>query len=145
MIRLSTKGRYGLLLMLELAEKYGKGTTTLREISRSYDISEKYLWHLVRMLRNAGLVHSTQGPHGGYGLARPTDKINLSEILSVLEGPLDLVESASGSVGSVGRPDGTLDNILIEVSKKVSDIFLSYTLKDMLAMRQTRHVSDYSI
>ena len=90
-MKLSTKGRYGVRLMLDLALHYGEGPVFLKEISRREDISEKYLWHLINPLKSAGLIHSTRGAHGGYELAKAPTDITVKEIFKVLEGPICLV------------------------------------------------------
>ncbi len=92
MLKLSTKGRYGSRLMLDLALYSGKGPVFLKDIARRQGISEKYLWHLVPPLKNAGLVHSIRGVHGGYVLTRPPAKVTLKEILFALEGPVCMAE-----------------------------------------------------
>ena len=92
MIRISTKGRYGTRLMLELALNYGNGTMLLKEVAQSQDISVGYLEQIIPNLKAAGLINSSRGAHGGYELARPPEEINLKEIVEALEGPLSLIE-----------------------------------------------------
>jgi Rrf2 family protein len=91
-MKLSTKGRYGVRLMLDLAAHYGERPVLLREISQREDISEKYLWHLINPLKSAGLIHSTRGAHGGYELAKAPSEISVKDIFEVVEGPICLVD-----------------------------------------------------
>jgi Rrf2 family protein len=91
-MKLSTKGRYGVRLMLDLAAHYGEGPVLLREISQREDISEKYLWHLINPLKTAGLVNATRGAHGGYELAKAPNEITVKDIFEVVEGPICLVD-----------------------------------------------------
>ena len=77
-MKLSTKGRYGSRLMLELALHYGEGPILLKDIAQTEEISEKYLGHLIPVLKVAGLINSTRGAHGGYTLARAPEQIRLS-------------------------------------------------------------------
>ena len=91
-MKLSTKGRYGVRLMLDLAAHYGEGPVLLREISRREDISEKYLWHLINPLKSAGLIHATRGAHGGYTLVKAPSEITVKDIFEVVEGPICLVD-----------------------------------------------------
>ncbi|BAT72384.1 BadM/Rrf2 family transcriptional regulator [Thermosulfidibacter takaii ABI70S6] len=98
MIKVSTKGRYGLRAMIEIGKAYGKGFMLLREIAKRQGISEKYLSHIIPQLRNHGLIKASRGAHGGYTLAKPPEKISLREIIEALEGPIFLVEC-------VGAPD----------------------------------------
>jgi Rrf2 family protein len=90
-MNLSTKGRYGVRFMLDLALNSQDHPVLLKDIAQRQEISEKYLWHLVDLLKNAGLVNSLRGVHGGYLLARPPEEISLRDIVSVLEGDLCLV------------------------------------------------------
>lgn len=96
-MRLSTRSRYGLRLMLALALRYGKGSVFLKDIASSEDMSEKYLSQIMIPLKAKGLVVSLRGVNGGYLLARPPSTITLREIVELLEGGL-------GLVGCVGNP-----------------------------------------
>jgi Rrf2 family protein len=91
-MKLSTKGRYGVRLMLDLAAHYGERPVLLREISQREDISEKYLWHLITPLKSAGLIHATRGAHGGYELAKAPSAITVKDVFEVVEGPICLVD-----------------------------------------------------
>ena len=90
-IKVSTKGRYGLRLMIDLALHEGEGTVRLRDIAERQEISGKYLWQVINPLKNAGLVSVNRGAHGGFALARPPEKITVYDIVSLLEGPMALV------------------------------------------------------
>ncbi len=92
MIRISTKGRYGARFMLELAINYKKGPMLLKEIAKRQELSEGYLQHIVDSLKGAGLIHSNRVGHGGYTLVKPPSEITLLDILSSLEGKINLVE-----------------------------------------------------
>ena len=87
-MKISTKGRYGLTIMIELAKKYGEGTVSLKSIAQANDLSEHYLEQLVAPLRNAGLVKSIRGAYGGYILSRPPSQITSGDVIRVLEGPI---------------------------------------------------------
>ncbi|NLY80078.1 MAG: Rrf2 family transcriptional regulator [Lysinibacillus sp.] len=89
---ISTKGRYGLTIMIELAKLYGDGPLPLRKIAEEKNLSEAYLEQLVSPLRIAGLVKSVRGAYGGYLLALPPSKISASDVIRVLEGPIQPVE-----------------------------------------------------
>jgi Rrf2 family transcriptional regulator, cysteine metabolism repressor len=91
-MKLSTRSRYGIRMMYELALKYGQGFIFLKDISYNQDISEKYLGQLIIPLRSSGLVISSRGAHGGYSLAKSPDKITLYDIVNVLEGTTCVVE-----------------------------------------------------
>ncbi|RSD24098.1 cysteine metabolism transcriptional regulator CymR [Mesobacillus subterraneus] len=91
-MKISTKGRYGLTIMIELAKKYGEGPISLKSIAQTNDLSEHYLEQLVAPLRNAGLVKSIRGAYGGYILGSEPSKISAGDIIRVLEGPISIVE-----------------------------------------------------
>lgn len=88
MIRFSTRGEYGLRLMLDLARYYGLGPQPLSEVARREALPGSYLEQLVGKLRRAGLVISHQGAHGGYELSRPPTAVSVGEVMRILEGPI---------------------------------------------------------
>jgi Rrf2 family protein len=92
MLKLSTKARYSLRAMIELALHEGEGPLQLREVAKAQRISPKYLEQLAMSLRNAGLVSSARGPHGGYQLSRPAETITALDIVGAVEGPLGLLD-----------------------------------------------------
>lgn len=91
-MKLSTRGRYGLRLMLDLALHSGSEPITLKAMSERQDISEKYLWHIILPLTRAGMISSIRGSQGGYRLAKPPQKITVLDIYRAVEGPLSLVD-----------------------------------------------------
>jgi Rrf2 family transcriptional regulator, cysteine metabolism repressor len=91
-MKISTKGRYGLTIMIELAKKHGEGPTSLKTIAQANDLSEHYLEQLIAPLRNAGLVKSIRGAYGGYILTDVPSKITAGDVIRVLEGPITPVE-----------------------------------------------------
>ncbi|MCM3161892.1 Rrf2 family transcriptional regulator [Metabacillus litoralis] len=91
-MKISTKGRYGLTIMIELARKHGEGPTSLKSIAQAHDLSEHYLEQLIAPLRNARLVKSIRGAYGGYILGDEPSNITSGDIIRVLEGPLSPVE-----------------------------------------------------
>jgi Rrf2 family transcriptional regulator, cysteine metabolism repressor len=146
MMKLSTKGRYGVRLMLELAGKFGKGPVSLKDVSKHQEISEKYLWHLMRQLKNAGLVHSARGAHGGYMLAKPPKRINLKDIVSALEGPMNLVACTHDPQICKRSADCVARQIWTEITDKFLHIIESYNLEDMLMIQKAkRQTVDYTI
>lgn len=91
-MKVSTKGRYGLTIMIELAKEYGEGPKSLKSIAQENDLSEHYLEQLAAPLRNAGLIKSVRGAYGGYKLAKEPTEITAGDVIRVLEGPITLVE-----------------------------------------------------
>ena len=91
-MKLSTRTRYGMRAIIELAQHEGKRPLQLKAIADRQDISVKYLEQLMSLLRSAGFVRSVRGSKGGYILARPAGEIKLSEIFRCLEGPVSTTE-----------------------------------------------------
>jgi len=91
-MRLSTRGHYGLLAMVELARHHGRGPLSLSEIAQAGELPLSYLEQLFGALRQAGLVEGTRGVRGGYRLTRDPSTITVGEVVRVLEGPIGPVE-----------------------------------------------------
>mgnify|MGYP005814714525 CR=1 FL=1 len=99
-MNISTRGRYGVMAMAELAMQHGSGPVPLKTIAERQGLSENYLEQLFASLRKAGLVRSVRGATGGYLLARDPAQISVGDVLRVLEGPLAPAECAiEGSPG----------------------------------------------
>jgi Rrf2 family protein len=140
-MKLSTKGRYGARLMLDLALHYGTGPVLLRDIAERQDISEKYLGHLIQPLKTAGLINASRGAHGGYQLAKPPDQIDLAEVVQAAEGDLCLVECVSNPL-ICDRNEGCVTrDIWEELSVKVDDLLRSVTLQDMVNRQNRKQTS----
>ena len=92
MLKVSSRGHYGLRLMTELGRAHGQGPLPLSEVARVEVLPLPYLEQLVVPLRKAGLVEGTRGIHGGYQLTRPPGEIRVGDILRALEGPVALVD-----------------------------------------------------
>jgi len=91
-LKISTKGRYGLTIMMELAANFGEGPISLKSIAEKHQLSEHYLEQLIAPLRNAGLVKSIRGAYGGYILSKAPQSITAGDIIRVLEGPISPVD-----------------------------------------------------
>ena len=91
-MKLSTRTRYGLRAIIELAENHGKDPLQIRAIAKQQDISAKYLEQLMAILKSAGLVRSIRGSKGGYVLAKEPNQIKLNDVFNCLEGPVTTVE-----------------------------------------------------
>jgi len=91
-MRLSTRGRYGTRLMVDLAQRHAGGPIPLAEIAKRQDLSAKYLEQLIILLKRAGLIRSVRGRRGGYVLARKPGDITVGEIVETLEGKLSVVD-----------------------------------------------------
>lgn len=94
-MRLSTKGEYASRAMLELAARYGQGPVAIKILSLSQAIPQQFLEQIMLLLKRAGYVKSKKGPHGGYLLSRPPDKITVAEVIRVMDGPLAPINCVS--------------------------------------------------
>ena len=104
-MKLSTKGRYGLRAMIDLAVYSEKEPVSIQSIADRQNISERYLEQLMASLKKEGLVKSIRGANGGYQLARPAIGISVGDILRALEGDLRAVTCpANGEEGNGGDP-----------------------------------------
>jgi Rrf2 family protein len=94
-MRLSRKGEYACLAMLELARHYGEGPVRTADICKRYRIPQKYLEQIMIILRHGGYVRSLRGLQGGHRLAKPPARISVADIVRLMDGPLAPVESVS--------------------------------------------------
>lgn len=130
---LSTKGRYGLKMMLELALQYGSGTMSLKDIAKKQHLSETYLEQLVAHLRKAELVHSIRGAQGGYELSRKPEEITVGEIIRTLEGPLAPSECVLDDEPECGNAEYCVTRIIWEkIMDGINHVIDSITLRDMI-------------
>jgi len=141
MIRLSTKGRYGTRAMLELALNEGGGPVLLREIAGKQGISVKYLEQITPALKSAGLVNSNRGANGGYYLARPSEEITVKEIIEALEGPIKFVDCVDGPDICKKIDLCVTRDLWDEVSRKISVLLESKTLKDLAEKHRSKQDS----
>ncbi|AZB43732.1 Rrf2 family transcriptional regulator [Bacillus sp. FJAT-42376] len=123
-MKISTKGRYGLTIMIELAKKHGDGPTSLKSIAKTNDLSEHYLEQLIAPLRNAGLVKSIRGAYGGYVLGDEPENITSGDIIRVLEGPISPVEVLEDE-------EPAKRELWIRIRDAVKDVLDSTTLEDL--------------
>lgn len=123
-MKVSTKGRYGLTIMIELAKKHGEGPISLKLIAQTNGLSEHYLEQLIAPLRNAGLVKSIRGAYGGYILGREPEKITAGDIIRVLEGPITPVEG-------IEDEEPAKRGLWIRIRDAVKDVLDNTTLEDL--------------
>ena len=130
----STRGRYALRVMVDLAEHGGEGFIPLKEISERQNISQKYLESIMTSLSNAGLVEGAHGKGGGYRLCREPDKYKVSEILRVTEGTLAPVACLKPGAAPCELADRcrTLP-MWKELNCVINNFFDSYTVADLTA------------
>ena len=135
-MKLSTRGRYGIRLMFDLALHYGSGPVYLRDIAARQGVSEKYLWQLINPLKTTGLINSKRGVNGGYILGKEPRLINLKEILQVLEGPLCLVDCVDNPSLCERSSDCVTREIWVEAAKGMQQMLGNTTLATMVSKKQ---------
>ncbi len=129
-MKISTKGRYALRLMLDLAAEGEGRPVVLRDVAKRQDISEKYLEQLVSPLIRAGLLKSVRGAAGGYLLTKDPAEYTVGEILRAQEGPLSVVECVDAGCPRQGRC-ATLP-LWRRLSQAVDAVVDATTLQDLL-------------
>ncbi len=144
-MRLSTKGRYGVRAMLDLALNFGKEPVLLRNIATRLEVSEKYLEHCMSSLRNAGLVRSIRGSRGGYILAKLPSEIRLSVIIEVLEGSMAPVECVDDSEICQRTNLCVTRDIWVKIKEAIDNILESTTLEDLAERRKGKESSNAAI
>lgn len=131
-MKLSTRTRYGIRAVLELAENYGKGPVQLKIIARNQGISVKYLEQLMATLKSAGIVSSVRGSKGGYVLAKSPNQIRLSDCFNCLEGHVVTVECVENDSYCPRTNDCIAREVWAEIQKAVMSVLKSMTLQSLL-------------
>ncbi|UCE83900.1 MAG: Rrf2 family transcriptional regulator [Deltaproteobacteria bacterium] len=131
-MRLSTRGRYGTRLMVDLAEHYADGPIPLAEIARRQNLSVKYLEQLIILLKGAGLIRSTRGRRGGYMLAQKPEKISVGQIIEVLEGRLAVVDCVTDPELCERSPECPTRGIWVGMTNILKEQLFSLSLMDIL-------------
>lgn len=141
MIRLSTKGRYGARLMLNLAHNYKNGNEAviLKSVSDDEEISIRYLEQIVIPLKINKLVKSIRGAGGGYTLARHPSKIKLKEILHALEGSCCLVDCVDDSDYCNRVPLCATHDVWTQASHLLKEYFGNITLQDLIEISNKKN------
>jgi Rrf2 family transcriptional regulator, iron-sulfur cluster assembly transcription factor len=133
MMKLTTKGRYGLRAMVDLALNQGDGAVCIQCIAERQNISDTYLEQLFRKLKKSGLVKSVRGAGGGYVLARPEEDISVGDVLISLEGGLNAVEcKGSEDNEECGMSDLCVTKIVWQrINESIKDAVNTISIKDL--------------
>lgn len=150
-MKLSTKGRYGLRALIDLALFSEEEAVSISSIAQRQNISESYLEQLFARLRKAGLVTSIRGAQGGYRLARASDEISVGDVLRALEGNLDAVECAAQTDEGCQGADLCVTKYVWQrinesIAKTVDEMMISQLVEESKKAQQkgTGHPVDYS-
>jgi Rrf2 family protein len=149
-MRLSTRSRYGVRLMLALAVNKQTKPVFLKDIANSEEISEKYLSQIIIPLKGKGLVTTFRGAHGGYLLSKPASEISLREIIEPLEGDLSLVDCISNPAVCDRANACATREVWDEMSSLLLNFLDTFTLEDLIKKSSkiantNKSKSDYAI
>ena len=126
---ISTRSRYGLKIMYELALRFGGEPVLLKDVARRHRISEKYLSKLVIPLRGAGLITSFRGAHGGYALARDPRAVTLREIVQALEGNTSSAAGVRRRAGAEPADEHPADAVWVTLDQTINQALSNVTLE----------------
>ena len=144
-MKLSTRTRYGLRAIIELAEHNGAAPLQTKVIAGSQDISVKYLEQLMTILRSAGFVRSIRGSKGGYLLAKSPNQIRLSDVFDCLEGHVTTVECVEDRSFCERAEDCVARQVWAEVQQAIKNVLQSITLQDLVDRAKDKKLSNYQI
>jgi len=135
-LKISTKGRYGLTIMMELGAKFGEGPISLKSIAEKNQLSEHYLEQLIAPLRNAGLVKSIRGAYGGYILSRAPEEITSGDIIRILEGPISPVDFEE-------EDDPAKRDLWLRIRNGIAEVLDSTTLANLISFKDEGRQDNY--
>ena len=148
-MRLSTRSRYGVRLMLVLGINENKGPIFLKDIANSEEISEKYLSQIIIPLKANGLINTFRGAHGGYVLSRSASQIKLREIIESLEGDMSLVDCVKKPDMCNRSTECITHDVWSEMSLLLVDFLENLSLDDLIkknkAYVKNKSINNYSI
>lgn len=135
-MKISTKGRYGITIMMELASKFGEGPISLKSIAERNQLSEHYLEQLVAPLRNAGLVKSIRGAYGGYVLSKEPEQITAGDIIRILEGPISPVDFTE-------EDDPAKRDLWLRIRDSIAVVLDNTSLADLINYKSESEIDSY--
>ena len=145
-MKISTKGRYALRFLLDLAEHQQAGYISLNEIAKRQDISKKYLEQIIPIFNKTDVLRANRGSQGGYMLAKSPDKYTVGDILRYTEGSLAPVDCAEQDPVECER---SAECVMLPVwqglSRVINEYLDSITLQDILDQQRARYANDYVI
>ena len=142
-MKISTKGRYALCVMVDLAEHRQEGYVALKDIAVRQNISKKYLEQIVALLNRPNILRTVRGAQGGYMLAKAPENYTVAEILKIAEGSLTPIPNLDDPSEAAAAADAQLLPIWQGLYNVVNDYLEGITLQDILDRRMESY--DYSI
>jgi Rrf2 family protein len=147
-MKVSTKGRYGLRILLDVALNQERGPVALSDISKRQAISHKYLWQVINPLKAAGLLTATRGTRGGYLLAKRIEDISILDVVNILEGPVAIVPCIAAPKTCERNTFCTTRDAWHEIQDKINEAMAVITLKQLVTRhheRESRSGQSYDI
>lgn len=145
-MKISTKGRYALRMLIDLAEHKESGYISLKDVAKRQQISKKYLEQIIPIFNHTGMLLTNRGAQGGYKLARTPDKYTVAEILRLTEGSIAPVACLDQDPNECER---SADCVTLPIWQGLYDVITDYlegiTLQDILDKEQSRRGNDYVI
>jgi Rrf2 family protein len=149
MLKLTKKTEYALIAMTHLARQPG-AQVSARDMAHDYNIPADLLAKVMQQLQGAGLIASHQGSHGGYTLACAPGQVKLSELITLMEGPLAFIDCMKS--GENPREDDcdqykncTIIGPLQLINRKIKDVLDSYTLQDLIHPKSPKHLESIHV
>lgn len=145
-MKISTKGRYALRLMIDLALNYNGTYIRIKDISKRQDISEKYLEQIIAVMHKSGFVKSARGAQGGYMLSKDPKEYSVGMILRAVEGSLAPVSCLdSGDVDCERKSQCATVILWTKLNDAINEVVDGVTLEDLVNWQKEMMESDYSI
>ena len=133
-MKLSTRCRYGIHAMADLAQHYGEGPQNLHEIAERQQVPEQFLEQIIGALRREGFVESVRGAQGGYLLAKPPEEITIGALMRLLDGPILMADCMAEGGGGCNRSEGCPSKAVWErLTRYFNQMADSITLEDMIS------------
>jgi len=141
-MKLSTRGRYGLRALLDLAVHQGEGMVLLKDIARRQEVSLPYLEHLITPLIAGGLVKSTRGARGGVLLLKPPAEVKLTEVVQLLEGSIALVDCVNDPKVCHRSTSCVTRDIWMQIKDAMTQVLDSTTLQDLVERQRQKEQTE---
>ena len=138
-MKLSTQTRYAVRALVQLATIYPLGTTSLRDVADSQDISPKYLERIFDVLRSRGLLRTVRGPYGGYALARPPETITLREVCETLDGSLAPIHCVDCPESCPRRNICPTRDTWVELHEAIVGVLQRTTIQDLVGRQNEKN------
>ena len=145
-MKISTKGRYALRLLLDLAEHKDDGFVALKEIAERQNISKQYLEQIVSLLNTSNILRTNRGKNGGYMLAKDASHVTVGQVLRITEGSISTIRCLEDEINQCNRVQfcKTLP-MWTGLNQVIADYLDSVTLQDMIEQYDENNTNDYMI